>query len=85
MRCLKGLAWVFQGCCMGVSRVLEGSHKDVNGVLHRHSKGVTNVTNVIKECYKGVKRVLQWRYFVFVYFVLKRVFQWCFIDVSMKL
>ena len=47
---------------MGVSRVLEGSHKDVNGVLHRHSKGVTNVTNVIKECYKGVKRVLQRRY-----------------------
>ena len=48
-RVFKG---VCQGCRMGVSRVLEGSHMDVKGVLHMHFKCVTRMW-VLKGCHNG--------------------------------
>ena len=34
---------MLEGCYKGVSSVLEGIHRDVEGVFHRHFKVVTRV------------------------------------------
>ena len=61
---------------MGVSRVLEGSHKGVRA-LHRNFKGVTKV---LQGCYNYVTTVL-----LSFYKDVVRVFHWCFNDVIMVL
>ena len=50
---VKGVLWVFQGCFMGVSRVLEGSGKGVKGRY-------TGISWVLQKSYKNVTRVFHW-------------------------
>ena len=49
----KGVKEVCQGCCMGVSRVLESSHKGVKGRY-------TGISWVLQKSYKNVTRVFHW-------------------------
>ena len=49
---VKGVLWVFQGCFMGVSRMLQGRSRVVQG-------GVKCVSEIGQGCFNYVLRLLQ--------------------------
>jgi len=61
---------------MGVSRVLEVSHKGVRGITQAFQGCYKSLTRMLQGCYKGVTTVL-----LSLYKNVVRVFHWCSYEV----